>query len=277
MGAQLARQLTEILDQTAAGIEYVFRVVIPLICLLLVALAVLLFVVVSLMFGEGVGLILLHTLLLSAGVLITVVSLAFAGGCVALAIAGGCVALDLAVLHRLGSAAATEEALTDGSVPDATVAGPANSAALSVDSAAALLMLAVILLLVVWPWDRTRDPGTWPAVVGEVEGVELAQLRAFVDKACARQRRKYSFGIELVRAYELSQPQLRVRYEAFAEKQRRKGKPLEPQRLFHGTSRMSAQEIGQDGFELPRSGGMFGRGIYFTDCPLKSLEYTRGS
>ena len=208
MGAQLARQLTEILDQTAAGIEYVFRVVIPLICLLLVALAVLLFVVVSLMFGEGVGLILLHTLLLSAGVLITVVSLAFAGGCVALAIAGGCVALDLAVLHRLGSAAATEEALTDGSVPDATVAGPANSAALSVDSAAALLMLAVILLLVVWPWDRTRDPGTWPAVVGEVEGVELAQLRAFVDKACARQRRKYSFGIELVRAYELSQPQL---------------------------------------------------------------------
>ena len=84
MGAQLARQLTEILDQTAAGIEYVFRVVIPLICLLLVALAVLLFVVVSLMFGEGVGLILLHTLLLSAGVLITVVSLAFAGGCVAL-------------------------------------------------------------------------------------------------------------------------------------------------------------------------------------------------
>ena len=277
MGAQLARQLTEILDQTAAGIEYVFRVVIPLICLLLVALAVLLFVVVSLMFGEGVGLILLHTLLLSAGVLITVVSLAFAGGCVALAIAGGCVALDLAVLHRLGSAAATEEALTDGSVPDATVAGPANSAALSVDSAAALLMLAVILLLVVWPWDRTRDPGTWPAVVGEVEGVELAQLRAFVDKACARQRRKYSFGIELVRAYELSQPQLRVRYEAFAEKQRRKGKPLEPQRLFHGTSRMSAQEIGRDGFALPRSGGMFGRGIYFTDCPLKSLEYTRGS
>ena len=126
-------------------------------------------------------------------------------------------------------------------------------------------------------WDRTRDPGTWPAVVGEVEGVELAQLRAFVDKACARQRRKYSFGIELVRAYELSPPQLRVRYEACAEKQRRKGKPLEPQRLFHGTSRMSAQEIGRDGFALPRSGGMFGRGIYFTDCPLKSLEYTRGS
>ena len=287
MGALLAPLLL------LQNVIFVLCVAIPLIGLLLVALAVLLFVVVSLWFGEGVGLLLLHTLLLSAVVPITVVSLACRslGG---LAIAGGCMALDLALLHRLGSAAATEEALTDGSVPDATVAGPANSAALSVDSAALYCMLAVTLLLVVWPWkhtvshhvsslvsafswDRTRDPGTWPAVVGEVEGVELAQLRAFVDKACARQRRKYSFGIELVRAYELSQPQLRVRYEAFAEKQRRKGKPLAPQRLFHGTSRMSAQEIGRDGFALPRSGGMFGRGIYFTDCPLKSLEYTRGS
>ena len=270
MGALLAPLLL------LQNVIFVLCVAIPLIGLLLVALAVLLFVVVSLWFGEGVGLLLLHTLLLSAVVLITVVTLA-CRSVVSLACLAVIMALDLAVLHRVGNAAATEEALTDGSVPDATVAGPANSAALSVDSAAALLMLAVILLLVVWPWDRTRDPGTWPAVVGEVEGVELAQLRAFVDKACARQRRKYSFGIELVRAYELSQPQLRVRYEAFAEKQRRKGKPLEPQRLFHGTSRMSAQEIGRDGFALPRSGGMFGRGIYFTDCPLKSLEYTRGS
>ena len=248
-------------------------VAIPLIGLLLVALAVLLLVLLSLVFG-GFSLILLHTLLLSA-----IVGLIFGQprGVPWLSIAGGCVALDLAVLHRVGSAAATEEALTDGSVPDATVAGPANSAALSVDSAALYCMLAVTLLLVVWPWMLTRDPGTWPAVVGEVEGVELAQLRAFVDEACARQRRKYSFGIKLVRAYELSQPRLRVRYEAFAEKQRRKGKPLAPRRLFHGTSRMSARKIGRDGFALPRSGGMFGLGIYFADCPLKSLQYTRGS
>jgi len=213
----------------------VLVVAVSLIGLLLVALAVLLLVVLLLKSG-GFGLILLHTLLLSA-----TVGLIFGQprGVPWLSIAGGCVALDLAVLHWVGSAAATEEALTDGSVPDATVAGPANSAALSVDSAALCCMLAVTLLLVVWPWMLTRDPGTWPAVVGEVEGVELAQLRAFVDEACARQRRKYSFGIKLVRAYELSQPRLRVRYEAFAEKQRRKGKPLAPQRLFHGTSRMS--------------------------------------
>ena len=243
----------------------VLAVAISLIGLLLVALAVLLLVVLSLVFG-GFGLILLHTLLLSA---IVGLILSQPRGVPWLAIAGGCVALDLAVLHWVGSAAA----LTDGSVPDATIAGPANSAALSVDSAALYCMLAVTLLLVVWPWTLTRDPGTGPAVVGEVEGVELAQLRAFVDNACARRRRKYNFDIKLVRAYELSQPRLRVRYEAFAEKQRRKGKPLAPQRLFHGTSRMSARKskIGRDGFALPRSGGMFGRGLYFADCPLKSL------
>ena len=32
-----------------------------------------------------------------------------------------------------------------------------------------------------------------------------------------------------------------------------------------------------DGFRLPSHAGMFGRGIYFADTPLKSLQYTGGT
>jgi hypothetical protein len=31
--------------------------------------------------------------------------------------------------------------------------------------------------------------------------------------------------------------------------------------------------ISRDGFRLPGWHGMFGRGVYFADCPLKSLQY----
>ena len=43
--------------------------------------------------------------------------------------------------------------------------------------------------------------------------------------------------------------------------------------LFHGTSEDSARAVVAGGFRLPSSAGMFGRGLYFADCPLKSLQY----
>ena len=47
-------------------------------------------------------------------------------------------------------------------------------------------------------------------------------------------------------------------------------------RLFHGTGKDAARAILADGFRLPAHAGMFGRGIYFADTPLKSLQYTGG-
>eukprot|EP00927_Polykrikos_kofoidii_P060495 TRINITY_DN55458_c0_g1_i1.p1 TRINITY_DN55458_c0_g1~~TRINITY_DN55458_c0_g1_i1.p1 ORF type:complete len:451 (+),score=69.65 TRINITY_DN55458_c0_g1_i1:81-1433(+) len=43
--------------------------------------------------------------------------------------------------------------------------------------------------------------------------------------------------------------------------------------LFHGTQWESAKGIVCDGFRLPDKPGMFGKGIYYADCPLKSWRY----
>jgi len=51
-----------------------------------------------------------------------------------------------------------------------------------------------------------------------------------------------------------------------------------PTQLFHGTSVENAAKIIKDGFQLPKRhahGGMFGKGVYFAACPLKSVNYTR--
>lgn len=49
----------------------------------------------------------------------------------------------------------------------------------------------------------------------------------------------------------------------------------QPTQLFHGTSEANAQTIAREGFRLPERAGMFGRGVYFADCPLKSANYAR--
>lgn len=50
-----------------------------------------------------------------------------------------------------------------------------------------------------------------------------------------------------------------------------------PLRLFHGTDVKSAEKIVEAGFHIPAHPGMFGRGIYFARCPLKSEMYSRGA
>lgn len=54
-----------------------------------------------------------------------------------------------------------------------------------------------------------------------------------------------------------------------------------PTQLFHGTSIDNARKIVTSGFKLPEKAGMFGRGVYFADCPLKSArfapDHARGS
>eukprot|EP00443_Scrippsiella_acuminata_P018211 CAMPEP_0115305320 /NCGR_PEP_ID=MMETSP0270-20121206/71960_1 /TAXON_ID=71861 /ORGANISM="Scrippsiella trochoidea, Strain CCMP3099" /LENGTH=230 /DNA_ID=CAMNT_0002723519 /DNA_START=45 /DNA_END=737 /DNA_ORIENTATION=+ len=51
----------------------------------------------------------------------------------------------------------------------------------------------------------------------------------------------------------------------------------EATQLFHGTSIGNALKICRSGFQLPRKAGMFGRGVYFADCPLKSANFAPDS
>lgn len=46
--------------------------------------------------------------------------------------------------------------------------------------------------------------------------------------------------------------------------------------LFHGTSDEAAKSIASTDFRLPRSGGLFGKGLYFADKASKSWGYSRG-
>eukprot|EP00930_Biecheleria_cincta_P105390 TRINITY_DN98070_c0_g1_i1.p1 TRINITY_DN98070_c0_g1~~TRINITY_DN98070_c0_g1_i1.p1 ORF type:complete len:283 (-),score=36.14 TRINITY_DN98070_c0_g1_i1:172-1020(-) len=46
-------------------------------------------------------------------------------------------------------------------------------------------------------------------------------------------------------------------------------------RLFHGTTPENARRIISSGFQLPAHPGMFGKGVYFAKCPLKSVQYAR--
>jgi hypothetical protein len=47
----------------------------------------------------------------------------------------------------------------------------------------------------------------------------------------------------------------------------------EPTQLFHGTNTANALKIATSGFQLPIKKGMFGRGVYFAETPLKSAKF----
>jgi len=101
-----------------------------------------------------------------------------------------------------------------------------------------------------------------------------ADMLDFLGECCAAHAHKYAFGMALKQVWRVENAQLD---ESFGELQRdfrERGKPSQVCRFFHGTRRDSASAILADGFRLPGWAGMFGRGVYFADCPLKSLQYT---
>jgi hypothetical protein len=100
-----------------------------------------------------------------------------------------------------------------------------------------------------------RDSPEW----GDVENLVRRRNETYAGK--------YKFGIKVKRLW-------RVRQNAYMkeceERSSRLGKPMQ---LFHGTP--AAQSIIDNGFRLPERAGMFGKGLYFACCPLKSVGYTR--
>jgi hypothetical protein len=140
-----------------------------------------------------------------------------------------------------------------------------------------LVALVVPLVLI----DRFVLPlvGSWPCIdATPVSGDELVALQVeFQEATHAHQSHYRSFGIRLVSAYRVVNASLSNDFEARCALLRREGKSDRASRLYHGTSTPSAKAIVQSGFELPTRSGMFGKGIYFADTPLKSLQYTRSS
>mmetsp|Transcript_180670 Transcript_180670/g.573365 ORF Transcript_180670/g.573365 Transcript_180670/m.573365 type:complete len:287 (+) Transcript_180670:500-1360(+) len=113
---------------------------------------------------------------------------------------------------------------------------------------------------------------TFPPLSSWVEGLselpasrdEFKGLREEFDLGVAKWSNQYDFLLQVDRIYKV------------AESEKRVGRTSEGRRLFHGTPRENAQGIVADGFRLPGHHGMFGKGVYFADCPLKSWQYTDG-
>lgn len=96
---------------------------------------------------------------------------------------------------------------------------------------------------------------------------EWEDIENLVRQRSEKYARKYEFGIKIKRLW-------RIRQNAsMKECEERSSKLGKPQQLFHGTP--AAQSIIDNGFRLPEKAGMFGKGIYFACCPLKSVGYTR--
>eukprot|EP00927_Polykrikos_kofoidii_P015818 TRINITY_DN17083_c0_g1_i2.p1 TRINITY_DN17083_c0_g1~~TRINITY_DN17083_c0_g1_i2.p1 ORF type:complete len:392 (-),score=34.60 TRINITY_DN17083_c0_g1_i2:60-1235(-) len=114
---------------------------------------------------------------------------------------------------------------------------------------------------------------SWPGVVAVNKKTDEFKKLASEFAACnVSQQDKYPMDLEIQSAYRLDQRSQET------SKLTRKNlvRTDRGRRLYHGTPRHSAQAIVSDGFRLPAKAGMFGKGIYFADCPLKSWQYTDG-
>merc|ERR550532_3593561 len=114
----------------------------------------------------------------------------------------------------------------------------------------------------------------WPGVIAvEKETEEYKQLEREFQAGCAPHGDKYEFRLEVQAIYCVSHPDSSNTMSANSKLLTR---TPGGRRLFHGTKRPWAHAIVQGGFRLPEKKGMFGKGIYFADCPLKSFQYTDG-
>merc|ERR1712118_130982 len=98
----------------------------------------------------------------------------------------------------------------------------------------------------------------------DVGSREWAEIERLVNERSLDYRAHYSRTLQLTRLWRVCETDVWQNRE-----QRAIATYGNPKRLFHGTSRRAADSIVAGGFRLPSRAGMFGKGIYFVECPLK--------
>ena len=119
-------------------------------------------------------------------------------------------------------------------------------------------------------------PDAWPQTA-TLNGEDYQLLRQFVARQCDTLAPKYSFGMSLAKAWRLHNPAAEASWQDMQATREQAGKESAVTHLFHGTSEESARAIVADGFRLPSSAGMFGKGLYFADMVSKSANYCMGT
>jgi len=119
--------------------------------------------------------------------------------------------------------------------------------------------------------DIPEDPEEREACLIEVfpDSPEWLEVQGLVEERSGPHLEHYHFSLEIVRLWRVCPGHLQRQH-------RQKSEALgAPMLLFHGTSSDSVKGILRTGFLLPKRSGMFGRGIYFAECPLKSVQFAQ--
>lgn len=148
------------------------------------------------------------------------------------------------------------------------------------ERAAAILMMlftvgsTVLMCLLGMAVDRMvalQGPSTWDGVElanPEVRGAAVADF----ERANAGHEREFPDHLSVLEVYSLRNGQLEAAFREVQEEM--VSREANVRRLYHGTSAFAVRQVIEDGFRLPRSAGMFGKGVYFADVPLKSWKYS---
>ena len=142
--------------------------------------------------------------------------------------------------------------------------------------ALAALVLLLYVLQQLWHCVGTgcgAGPALWRQT-SELDSAEYDTLRHLVATGCDSLASKYNFGMGVAAAWKVHSAPCEAAWEDHQQQRQARHKGSTVTRLFHGTTKDAARAILTDGFRLPSHAGMFGRGIYFADTPLKSLQYT---
>mmetsp|Transcript_60769 Transcript_60769/g.163848 ORF Transcript_60769/g.163848 Transcript_60769/m.163848 type:complete len:407 (+) Transcript_60769:1-1221(+) len=119
---------------------------------------------------------------------------------------------------------------------------------------------------------------TWPGVtVVDKDSTEFRDKKDEFELACAAYPQMYPFWLHMVNLYrvEVSNNSF-TRSRSSFDNTLTRSSTQNIRQLYHGTPKQSSRGIIEKGFRLPSKAGMFGKGIYFADCPLKSWGYTDG-
>lgn len=112
---------------------------------------------------------------------------------------------------------------------------------------------------------QSGPPGSCLQEIGSTDPAwrELANL---LQEAGMENIAYYRFTLRLKRLW-------KVTYHKLLQQCEMRATPLGAStRLFHPSSLVDGENIARDGFDLPKTPGTFGRGIYFSDCPLKAAS-----
>jgi len=93
------------------------------------------------------------------------------------------------------------------------------------------------------------------------------------DEDCSKNTDRYPFQLEVISVYSITNEKSQQAHDTAVMQLQTKSPVMK--RLYHGTSMASAKTIISEGFKLPSSQGMFGKGVYFAGTPLKSWQYSK--